>query len=152
WFAWGKDCLQNLVMLFETTLEGTVKVRPWPEWFQFKDSEWPHARAGFVALRIDRSANTPGGANPDSAKRIIDLREIVVQIMKTMSAWPEAQTYMNRFDLHIRHVKGEDLKEWKKSQEAGVVITRVGKQLTAEGGTLEAVPEDEGFDDEPADQ
>jgi len=69
WLSWGKQQTQNLVPLFENTSSKWVTLRPWPEWIDFKDAEWPFGCAIFAGIHVMRS----GDAQDSGGKRSIDL-------------------------------------------------------------------------------
>jgi len=115
WLAWGKQQMQNLVQLFESTSSKVVTIRPWPEWIDFMDAEWPHARALFVGLHLECS----GEGHNEGERRSVDLREPVVKFLEAVSSWAEAEKNQNQFELLIRHVRLSELKQWMENRNNG---------------------------------
>eukprot|EP00931_Biecheleriopsis_adriatica_P055633 TRINITY_DN32938_c0_g1_i1.p1 TRINITY_DN32938_c0_g1~~TRINITY_DN32938_c0_g1_i1.p1 ORF type:complete len:464 (+),score=106.85 TRINITY_DN32938_c0_g1_i1:49-1440(+) len=110
WLAFARLQLQELMQIIESMGLRQVLLRPWPAWVPFKDSEWSHSQAAFVGLQVERG--------PDDQKGgcTIDLREIMVQFLEKISAFPEASKYANQFDLHIKSAKLSELQEWLACQ------------------------------------
>lgn len=115
WMAWAKQCTNKLVRTFEATSKGTVTLRPWPDFLDFRDAEWPFARALFVGLRIER------GDQPEQVRSFLDLREPVVRFLELVSTWPESERYVDRFDLLIKQVRNNDVQTWLDKRERGEV-------------------------------
>mmetsp|Transcript_5314 Transcript_5314/g.15039 ORF Transcript_5314/g.15039 Transcript_5314/m.15039 type:complete len:598 (-) Transcript_5314:78-1871(-) len=103
WLVWGKQQLQELVHLFEATRKSMVTLRPWPEFIEFKDAEWPHSVAIFVGLQLER--------DHEGARNSFDFREPIVKFLEAISTWPEATKHLNKFELLIRHVRLAELQE-----------------------------------------
>lgn len=120
WLAWCSTILQGLVPLFESMSGTIVTMRPWPEWLEFRDAQWPHARAIFVGLHLERS----GEGHPQGARRSFDLREPIVKFLEDISMWPEAEKYANQFELLIRHVHLDELERWLDHRQKGIVVDR----------------------------
>lgn len=120
WLSWGRKQMRDLIRLFETMMSGRVTLRLWPNWIEFHDAEWPHARALFVGLHLERN----GEVQPEGARRSFDLREMIVKFFEIMSAWPGAHSYPNQFELIIRHLRHADLERWFEEQAKGEVATR----------------------------
>jgi len=118
WLAWGRQHMQNLVKLFEERSASMATLRPWPEEVEFKDAEWPCARAVFVGLHLERS----GGAGLDgAARRSFDLREPIVKLLEAVSGWSQAEANHGQFELLIRHVRLAELEQWLELQREGRV-------------------------------
>jgi len=137
WQAWGRQQMQNLVQLFESTSSKVVTLRPWPEWIDFMDAEWPHSRALFVGLHLERS----GEGQNEGGRKSIDLREPLVKFLEAVSSWPEAPKYENQFELLIRHVRLSELKQWMEHRNAGRKVSSGGQKETAndENGVFAAL-------------
>lgn len=120
WIEWCSTVLQGLVSLFESMSGTIVTLRPWPEWLEFRDAQWPHARAIFVGLHLERG----GEGHPQGARRSFDLREPIVKFLEDISLWPEAERYANQFELLIRHVHLDELERWLDHQQKGLVVDR----------------------------
>merc|ERR1719264_1572238 len=91
-----------------------VTLRPWPEWVDFQDAEWPHARAIFVGLHLGRQ---------QESRRAFDLREPIVKFLEAISTWPEAEKNCNKFELLIKHVRLSELEQWLENKRKGVPAT-----------------------------
>lgn len=122
WLAWGRQQMQGLVSLFESMSSNKATLRPWPEWIEFKDAEWPHARAVFVGLHLERG----GEDKTEGARRFFDLRDPIVKFLEAVSAWPEAKTHAKQFELLVRHVRHAELEQWLDNQHRGLLVTRGG--------------------------
>jgi len=139
WLSWGRQQTQKLVQLFENTSSKVVTLRPWPEWIDFKDAEWPCARALFVGLHLERS----GDGQNEGGRRSVDLREPIVKFLEAVSSWPEADKYANQFELLIRHVRLAELKQWMENRSNGIEarsnLTQGGDREIADMGQLWAL-------------
>merc|ERR1719210_2613395 len=119
WFAWGRQQMQDLVSFFEATSSSSVTLRPWPAWIEFKDAAWPHARAVFVGLHLERGN---GEEQVEGTRRSFDLREPIVKFLEAISSWPEAEMYNNQFELLIRHMRLAEVEQWLENQRKGVTM------------------------------
>jgi len=139
WLVWAKRQMQNLAGLFDSMSSKIVTLRPWPEWLQFKDADWPCARALFVGLHLERSGET----TLEGSRRCFDLREPIVKFLELISAWPEAESHANQFDLLIRHVRLVELEQWLENRSAGVLAhdAMSGYGVTAALGRKDETPE-----------
>merc|ERR1719401_42661 len=96
-----------------------VTLRPWPKEMDFKDSEWPFARAVFVGLHLERGGE--GQSEAGTQRRSFDLREPIVKLLEAISAWPEADKHASQFELLIKHVRVNELEQWLDNQFKGCV-------------------------------
>jgi len=132
WLSWGRQQIQNLVPLFESTSSKYVTLRPWPEWLDFKHAEWPHACAIFVGVHVDRNGDTQS----ETGKRSLDLREPTVKFLEAANSWPEAEKNADQYELLIRHVRLAELNQWMENRKNGVEarsnISRRGVKEIAE--------------------
>jgi len=140
WLAWSRQQLQELVQLFETMSSNIVTLRPWPEWVDFKDAEWPYATAVFLGLHLERGT---GDGQQEGQRRSCDLREPIVKFLGAISAWPDAEKNANEFELLIKHMRTSELEQWLENRQKGVAssqgaagtsINSVGNQ--ARGGPM----------------
>lgn len=111
WIAWAMEQIQTLVKFFEVMSSHIVTLRPWPEWVDFQDAEWPHARAIFMGLHLERQ---------DDSRRSFDLREPIVKFLEAISAWPDAERHANKFELLIKHVRLGELEQWLDNKRKGL--------------------------------
>lgn len=143
WLAWSVQQLASFVPFFEATVSSIVTLRPWPEMLDFEDSTWPHARAVFIGLHLERGGADPvpaparagapagqGGAasavsSTENAQKSFDLREPVFKFLEAISAWPEAQQYANQFEVLVRHVRLGELEQWLEQRKSGLVVNNV---------------------------
>eukprot|EP00930_Biecheleria_cincta_P021363 TRINITY_DN15856_c0_g1_i3.p1 TRINITY_DN15856_c0_g1~~TRINITY_DN15856_c0_g1_i3.p1 ORF type:complete len:710 (-),score=113.64 TRINITY_DN15856_c0_g1_i3:70-2199(-) len=129
WLAWGRQQLQGLTQLFDCITTCKLVAKPWPVWIPFKDSEWCHATAVFLALRV--VDKPPKGEDGGASQRVvIDLREVVVQILERMCNWPEGEQYEGMYDLYIRHARAEEVQQWIGNVQQAKVIKRESGHLT----------------------
>lgn len=129
WLAWGRQQLQGLCQLFDCITTCKLIAKPWPVWIPFKDSEWSHATAVFLALRV--VGKPPKGEDAGASGRVvIDLREVVVQILERMCNWPDGEQYEGQYDLYIRHARSEEVQQWINSVKSAKVIKREGGHVT----------------------
>mmetsp|Transcript_27899 Transcript_27899/g.51014 ORF Transcript_27899/g.51014 Transcript_27899/m.51014 type:complete len:589 (+) Transcript_27899:94-1860(+) len=137
WRAFAKQQIQTLVPFFEETCKEIVTLRPWPEWLDFKDKKWPYASAVFVGLHLERAKE----GSAQGANQSFDLREPIVKFMEAIATWPEADKYLDSFELEIRHVKVEQLEQWLDNREKGLVAHHVGDQPLQQGLVLQSLGE-----------
>lgn len=135
WLEWCSTVLRGLVPLFESMSGTIVTLRPWPEWLEFRDAQWPHARAIFFGLHLERS----GDGHPQGARRSFDLREPIVKFLEDISLWPEAERYANQFELLIRHVHLDGLERWLEQRQEGLVVDRT-PIVKSNAGSEQPVP------------
>lgn len=129
WLAWSRQQLQGLTQLFDCITTCKLVPKPWPVWIPFKDSEWSHATAVFLALRV--VGKPPKGEDAGASGRVvIDLREVVVQILERMCNWPDGEQYEGQYDLYIRHARSEEVQQWINSVKSAKVIKREGGHVT----------------------
>lgn len=83
WITWSQQQLQLMVQVFEGVSSTMVTLRPWPVWMDFKDPQWPHAKAVIVGLHLESSAEDQPGV-----RRTFDLREPIVKFLEMISQWP----------------------------------------------------------------
>lgn len=119
WFQWTKKFMSEFVPVFEEVGNTSVVLRPWPEVFVCKHADWPHGRAMFIGLQLERREQ------PDDTNCRYDLREPLVRLLETITAWPLADEYKGKFDLCIQHVRKSDVQQWLDSRARGE-ITGVG--------------------------
>lgn len=117
WLSWGQSQIQELLQHCESMNDNKVTLRPWPCLVDFKDGDWPHARAIFIGIHRQRMEGEDA-----ATKQVIDFREIMVKFLVKISAWPEAERYENQLELLIRPVSQEHLKDWLRHQQAGLVV------------------------------
>jgi len=130
WMAWSEQHLLQLVPLFESASGQFVTLRPWPEFLEFKDAEWPCAKAMFVGLHLERPDEVAEGG-----RKSYDLREPVFKFLETNSAWPEAKVYLNKFELLIRHVRLSELEKWIDCRKNGLVVNSKDQKTTIAGSS-----------------
>lgn len=135
WIQWGRLQIQDLVRLFESLSSNIVTVRPWPEWVEFKDADWPYARAIFVGLHLERDIE----GQQEGQRRSFDLREPIVKFLEAISAWSEAEKHANHFELLIKHVRAADLDQWLENRQKGIVASQ-GSGATAIQGIGGSAP------------
>jgi len=142
WIQWGKEQIQDLVRLFESMSSKIVVVRPWPEWVEFKDAEWPYAQAIFVGLHLERNAE----GTQEGQRKSFDLREPIVKFLEAISAWPEADKNANQFELLIKHVRFAELEQWLENRNQGIVASQGsgGTAIQGVGGAPGAPPRGSG--------
>ncbi|CAL1160358.1 unnamed protein product [Cladocopium goreaui] len=101
WLLWCRRHLQGVAEKLEAVRTCQLHTRPWPVWVPFKDPDWHAAKTLFIALRIEppKSAGGQTGARP-----VVDLREVLVNILEKLCAWPYATKHIGEFDLYIRHM------------------------------------------------
>jgi len=118
WKLWARQQLQGVTRLFETTSGDIVSLRPWPEFLDYKDDNWPYAAAVFCGLHLER-----GGKDGNSNKKrtSFDLREPVVKFLEGAAAWPDVEKYQDQFELEVRHIKIDQLEQWLDNREKGLV-------------------------------
>ncbi|OLQ12696.1 Poly(A) polymerase pla1 [Symbiodinium microadriaticum] len=92
WLSWGQSQIQELLQHCESMNDNKVTLRPWPCLVDFKDGDWPHARAIFIGIHRQRMEGEDA-----ATKQVIDFREIMVKFLVKISAWPEAERYENQF-------------------------------------------------------
>lgn len=130
WLAWGRQQLQGLCQLFDCITTCKLIAKPWPVWIPFKDSEWSHATAVFLALRVvDKPPKGEDGGGA-SQRVVIDLREVVVQILERMCNWSEGEQYEGMYDLYIRHARAEEVQQWIGNVQQAKVIKRESGHLS----------------------
>eukprot|EP00747_Dinoflagellata_sp_TGD_P170531 gnl/TRDRNA2_/TRDRNA2_202329_c0_seq1.p1 gnl/TRDRNA2_/TRDRNA2_202329_c0~~gnl/TRDRNA2_/TRDRNA2_202329_c0_seq1.p1 ORF type:complete len:553 (+),score=66.97 gnl/TRDRNA2_/TRDRNA2_202329_c0_seq1:84-1742(+) len=118
WIAWGRARMAEFVHLFESVSSHVASLRPWPEWIDYKDPEWPHARAVFMGLHLERL----GEGTPEGGRRVFDLREPIVRFYENIAAWPYANMHANQFELTIRHVSLAQVETFLACKERGVPV------------------------------
>jgi len=112
WWVWGQQQLPELLHLFESVVDSKVLLRPWPIALDFKDASWKHAKAVCIGLHLQRTEK----------KSILDLREIMVKFLEMITAWPEAEAQMSKFELMIRAVTAEEMRAWLEDQGADASV------------------------------
>jgi len=118
WLSWGRSQLQELPGFFESMGTNIVTLRPWPNWLEFRDANWPHARAVFVGLQLEKVLE-----GRDGVRRCFDIREPIFKFLESISTWPLGhQLYPNMFDLSIRHVRLAELEHWLSERQRGAAI------------------------------
>lgn len=127
WCSWGRERMQDIVRIFETVCSDVTTLRPWPEWIEFEDPEWPHAKAVFFGLHLHRGSEV----QTEIARKSVDLREPIVKFLETIKAWPEAERHENHFELTIRHVRAAELGDWIENHCQGLLVD--GKKPAAAG-------------------
>jgi len=124
--------MHHFVPSFETG-QTIVALRPWPEIFEFKHTDWPHAHATFFGLHLHARANAKGtpqleergseGSNDCAPnKKAFDLRVPIVNFLKVIRTWHDTDKFTNSYDLVIRHMRLSELREWRRSWRQGLPL------------------------------
>lgn len=121
WLLWCRRHLQGVAEKLEAVRTCQLHTRPWPVWVPFKDPDWHAAKTLFIALRIEppKSAGGQTGARP-----VVDLREVLVNILEKLCAWPYATKHIGEFDLYIRHMSQPEVMSWLATVEQGLPVKR----------------------------
>eukprot|EP00929_Paragymnodinium_shiwhaense_P033843 TRINITY_DN18512_c0_g1_i1.p1 TRINITY_DN18512_c0_g1~~TRINITY_DN18512_c0_g1_i1.p1 ORF type:complete len:586 (+),score=139.29 TRINITY_DN18512_c0_g1_i1:135-1892(+) len=149
WMSWIEDKLHDLIPTYDEHCKQVASLRPWPEILEFRDTDWPHARAMFFGLHLERQSGAqagaaataatvaaangqavnnqiaPGAPKPAVKQQSYDLRYPTFTMMERLSEWPEAMAYSKQFELVIRHVKNSDVMEFLEKRKAGVPLQRL---------------------------
>jgi len=126
WMGWVESKLRFLVRKLEAT-ENLV-VRPWPEWYNFADSDWEYGTSMFIALDFDSIMKNGDGL---SASRPIDLRSAAHDFVELINGWSEREKYHHNFSLGMQYLPRKKLPNYvlgisKSNKRANSTITETG--------------------------
>jgi len=104
WSGWVESKMRHLVRHLEQI--NAVEVRPWPEMIEFKDPDWPHAKAAFMGLTIAKKMVH------GQSGQTVSLRQPVVNFVEIINAWHCKEEHAGQFDLRVRDIPRRELPEY----------------------------------------